>query len=294
MKRTPLIIGILVVLLGITAFSSVFVVREDEQALVLQFGQPRRQVKEAGLHFKLPFVQNLKYFDKRVLDFDAAAAEIPTVDQKQLVVDSFARYRIVDPLRFHQTVNNERVAQAQLNNIISANLREIFGKVPLATLLTEERAKLMRQIARLVDQDARQLGIVVVDVRIRRVDLPEENSQAIFRRMQTQREQEARRIRAEGDREARRIRADADKRQRIIVAEAKRKAEILRGEGDAEATRLYNDAFGRDPVFFDFFRSLQAMSKALSGSTTSYVGPPKGDFYRFFEGGAEVPAGGRR
>jgi membrane protease subunit HflC len=289
MKRGSLILGIVVVVLALTAFSSIFVIREGEQALVLQFGDPRKQVKEAGLHFKLPFVQEVKYFDKRVLDFDAKAEEIPTSDQKQLVVDSFARYRIIDPLRFFQTVNTESNAQIQLNNMISADLRGVFGKATLAALLTEERARLMDKIAGNVSMGAATLGIRVVDVRIKRVDLPEENSQAIFRRMQTQREQEARRIRADGDLAARRIRADADKRQRVIIAEARRKAEILRGEGDAEATRLYNEAYGRDREFFDFFRSLQAMSKGLSGDSTSYVGPPKGEFYRFFEGGKGEP-----
>ncbi|MDP6388727.1 MAG: protease modulator HflC [Alphaproteobacteria bacterium] len=285
MKRSALIAGIVIVALGITAFSSIFVIRMGEQALVTQFGDPRREVKDPGLHFKLPFIQEVVYFDKRILDFDANAEEIPTSDQKQLVVDSFARYRIVEPLAFYQTVSNESNAQSQLNNIISSNLREIFGQSSLATLMTAKRAELLIAISKAVDTGSRHLGIEVVDVRIKRVDLPEENSQAIFRRMQTQREQEARQIRAEGDRDARRIRADADKQQRIIIADAKKTGEILRGEGDAGATKLYNDAYGRDRDFFDFFRSMQAMSKGLTGDSTRYVGPPKGDFYRFFQSG---------
>ncbi|MGE4218876.1 MAG: protease modulator HflC [Alphaproteobacteria bacterium] len=292
MNRKLLIAGIVAVVAAVTLFSAIFVVREDEQALVLQFGQPRRVVQTAGLQFKMPFIQEVRYFDRRVLDFDAAAAEVPTVDQKQLVVDSFARYRIVDPLKFYQSSGTELNLQTQLNNIISAKLRQIFGGVPLAVLLTEERARLMAQIAQQTDQEAvRNYGVNVVDVRIRRIDLPEENSQAIFRRMQTQREQEARRIRAEGERDSRRIRADADKQSRVIVAEAKRKADILRGEGEAEATRLYNDAFGRDRDFFDFYRSMQAMSRGLGGDTTSYVGPPAGDFYRYFEDGRGTASG---
>jgi membrane protease subunit HflC len=285
MKRSARIAGIVIVALGITAFSSIFVIRMGEQALVTQFGDPRREVKDPGLHFKLPFIQEVVYFDKRILDFDANAEEIPTSDQKQLVVDSFARYRIVEPLAFYQTVSNESNAQSQLNNIISSNLREIFGQSSLATLMTAKRAELLIAISKAVDTGSRHLGIEVVDVRIKRVDLPEENSQAIFRRMQTQREQEARQIRAEGDRDARRIRADADKQQRIIIADAKKTGEILRGEGDAGATKLYNDAYGRDRDFFDFFRSMQAMSKGLTGDSTRYVGPPKGDFYRFFQSG---------
>ena len=284
MSRTNSIIGIAVFIIGVILYSSTFVIREDEQALVLQFGDPRREVKEAGLNFKVPFIQDAVYFDKRVLDFDASAAEVPTLDQKQLVVDSFARYRIVDPLKFYQTVVFEANAEAQINNIISAALRDAFGKELFTLLMTEKRALLMVGVTKTVDLAARNLGIEVVDVRIKRVDLPEENSQAIFRRMQTQREQEARGIRAEGDKKAREIRADADKQPRVIVAEAKKTSEILRGEGDAVATKLYNQAFGNDRDFFDFYRSLQAMRKGLTGESTSYVGPPRGEFYRFFKG----------
>ncbi|MGB0552298.1 MAG: protease modulator HflC [Alphaproteobacteria bacterium] len=284
MSKTAIFGGILAIVIGITAFSSLFVIRENEQALILQFGNPQKQVDDAGLNFKTPFIQDVIYFDKRILDYDASAAEIPTLDQKQLVVDAFARYKIIDPLKFYQTVATESIAESQLNNIINSNLRDSFGKQLFTKLMTETRAKLMAEISKKVDTAMRSLGIQVIDVRIKRVDLPEENSQAIFRRMQTQREQEARRIRAEGDRKAREIRADADKQQRVIVAEAKKTSEILRGEGDAVATKLYNDAFGRDRDFFDFYRSLQAMRTGLIGDTTSYVGPPQGEFYRFFKG----------
>lgn len=284
MSKTAIFGGILAIVIGITAFSSLFVIRENQQALILQFGNPQKQVDDAGLNFKTPFIQDVIYFDKRILDYDASAAEIPTLDQKQLVVDAFARYKIIDPLKFYQTVATESIAESQLNNIINSNLRDSFGKQLFTKLMTETRAKLMAEISKKVDTAMRSLGIQVIDVRIKRVDLPEENSQAIFRRMQTQREQEARRIRAEGDRKAREIRADADKQQRVIVAEAKKTSEILRGEGDAIATKLYNDAFGRDRDFFDFYRSLQAMRTGLTGDTTSYVGPPKGEFYRFFKG----------
>ncbi|MEL0114475.1 MAG: protease modulator HflC [Rickettsiales bacterium] len=284
MSKSVIFGAIIAVVIGITAFSSLFVIRENEQALVLQFGNPQRQVDTAGLHFKTPFIQDVIFFDKRLLDYDASAAEIPTLDQKQLVVDAFARYKIVDPLKFYQTVATEAIAESQLNNIINSNLRDSFGQELFTRLMTEKRAQLMTEIAKKVDSAMRNLGIQVIDVRIKRVDLPEENSQAIFRRMQTQREQEARRIRAEGDKKAREIRADADKQQRVIVAEAKKSSEILRGEGDAIATKLYNDAFGRDRDFFDFYRSLQAMRTGLTGDSTSYVGPPQGEFYRFFKG----------
>ena len=284
MNKPTMIGAIVVFLIGITLYSALFTIREDEQALILQFGNPQRQVSEAGLNIKIPFIQDTVYFDKRILDYDASAAEIPTKDQKQFVVDAFARYRIVDPLQFYQAVRTETTAESQLNNIINSNLRDSFGNENFALLMTEKRADLMIGIAKRIDGAARAIGVEVIDVRIKRVDLPEENSQAIFRRMQTQREQEARRIRAEGDKTAREIRADADKQQRIIVAEAKKKSEILRGEGDAVATKLYNEAFGQDRDFFDFYRSLQAMRKGLTGDTTSYVGPPKGEFYRFFKG----------
>lgn len=251
--RTPLVLlGILIIVAGFIGFSSVFTVRQDEQALVLQLGEPIRTVKDAGLHFKLPLIQNVQKFDKRVLDFDADTEEVPTRDQKQLVVNAFARYRIVDPLLFFQTVNNEGGMEVRLGNVINANLRAVFGEVELARLLTQERADLMQVIAQRVNEQGKPFGINVIDVRIKRVDLPEENSQAIYKRMQTQREQEARKIRAEGAAEAKRIRADADKQQTIVVANAQKQADILRGEGEAEAQRIYNDAYGRDENFFDF------------------------------------------
>ena len=284
MSRTNIIILLVIAAIGLTAMSAAFIIREDEQALVLQFGDPKREVKKPGLHFKIPFIQDAIYFDKKILDFDAAAAEVPTQDQKQLVVDAFARYRITEPLKFYQTVGSEGIAEGQLNNIISANLREIFGKEDFAELLKPKRAELMLEIRRLVDNGSSHLGLEVVDVRIKRVDLPEENKAAIFLSMQTQREQEARGIRASGGKVAREIRAGADKEQRIIVAQAKKTSEILRGEGDAKATKLYNDAFGNDRDFFDFYRSLQAMRKGLTGQSTSYVGPAQGEFFRFFKG----------
>ena len=205
-----IILGVLVLLLGIVAFSSMYTVTERDQALVLQLGKVKRLTNEPGLHLKYPWpFENVVYYDKRVLDFDAKAEEIPTRDQKQIVVDSFARYRIIDPLLFFQRVTNEQGMASRLDKIINANLRAVFGEVELAVVLTPKRAELMSTIAQRVKLEGKAFGINVLDVRLRRVDLPEENSQAIFRRMQTQREQEARRIRAEGDKESRRIRAEA-------------------------------------------------------------------------------------
>ena len=283
MNKTYLaVIGLAVVVLGVLLFDSVYTVHEREQALVLQFGETKDVVPEAGIHFKMPFVQNVVYFDQRILDFDAKSEEVPTRDQKQLVVDAFARYRIVDPLKFFMTVNNERGMELRLGNIINANLRAVFGEATLATLMTPERSNLIQAIANRVKEQAVAFGIDVIDVRIKRVDLPDENSQAVFRRMQTQREQEARKIRAEGQMEAKRIRTDADKQQTIIQAHAQREGDILRGQGEAKAQNTYNAAYGQDREFFDFWISMNALKEGLRGETTSYIGPPTGDFFRFF------------
>ena len=283
MNKTSLAVtGVLVVVIGVLLFDSVFTVHEREQALVLEFGKTKAVVSEAGLHFKVPFVQNVVYFDRRILDFDAKTEEVPTLDQKQLVVDAFARYRIVEPLKFFQTVNNERGMELRLGNIINANLRAVFGEATLATLMTPKRSELIKAIADRVRDQAKAFGIDVIDVRIKRVDLPDENSQAVFRRMQTQREQEARKIRAEGQKEAKRIRTDADKQQTIIQAHAQKTGDILRGHGEATAQNTYNAAYGQDRDFFDFWISMNALREGLKGETTSYIGPPEGDFFRFF------------
>jgi len=288
--RTPLfIVGILVIVAGIFASSTLYTVRQDQQVLVLQFGKPIRTVTEPGLHYKIPMVQNVQVFDKRVLDFDAQTEEVPTRDQKQLVVNAFARYRIIDPLLFFQTVTSEGGMENRLGNVINANLRAVFGEVELSRLMTQERANLMQVIARRVNDQSKAFGVNVIDVRIKRVDLPEENSQAIFRRMQTQREQEARKIRAEGDAESRRIKADADKQRTIMIANANKQSEILRGEGEAGAQKIYNDAYGRDEDFFDFWVSMDAMRQGLLGSNTRFVGPPDSEFFRYF-GGETVKA----
>lgn len=280
--RIRLILGVLIIVLGVVGLSSVYTVHQSEQALVLQFGQVKQLVKEPGLHFKLPLVQNVIYFDKRILDYDAQAAEVPTSDQRQLVVDAFARYRIVDPLLFFQRVINELGMEQRLNTIINANLRAVFGNVPLSVLLTPKRSELMELIANNVKNDGKRFGIEVIDVRIKRLDLPEENSEAIFRRMQTRREQEARQIRAAGDADAKRIRAEADKEATIILANAKRESEITRGEGDGKAQRIYNEAYGRDADFYRFWESMNAYRVSLGRDTTRYIGPPTGDFFKYF------------
>lgn len=290
-KPIQVLLGGLLVLLGIGVYSALFTVDETQQALVLQFGEPREVIQEPGLHVKIPIVQNVIYFDNRLLDFDAEKEEVPTADQRQIVVDAFARYRIDNPLLFYQAVGTEFAMRGQLAVIMNRALRDTFGGVPLLAALSDQRAELMQQTRELVALEGQRYGIEVVDVRVKRVDLPQANSDAIFRRMATQREQEARGLRASGERDAQRIRAEADLQARVIVADAQRDAEILRGEGDAEATRIYAEAYSQDEAFFDFWRSMQAMERSLATDSTTFVGPPQGDFFRFFEdqtGGARA------
>jgi membrane protease subunit HflC len=293
--RPSLIAGAVVaVVVIIVALSSMFVVNQYQIALVLQFGQARRVINEPGknepgLKFKIPFVENVVYFDKRVLNFDTPSEEVPTVDQKQLIVEGFAKFRITDPLLFFQTVRDELGVQARLRSIISSNLRRALGDVPMAVVLTDRRPQIMKDMTVAVNQQAEGFGIKVLDVRVKRIDLPLENSKAIFARMRTQREQEARRIRAEGVRDAQTISAEADKEKVVILAKASQQAEILRGEGDGTATATYNAAYGRDPVFFDFYRSMQALTAGLPANNTTYVGPANGEFFRYFGGEAGKP-----
>ena len=307
MNHRGLIAAIVIVIGGfILLSSSYYIVDPKEWTLVLQLGKPVRVAPDpgasdalvpgtgSGLFFKIPFVQNVVYLDKRVLNYDAQSEEVPTLDQNQVIVSAYARFQIVDPLLFYQTVNNEDGVVARLRPIISSNLRRALGDVPMATILTNHRAELMKQITQQVDSEARQLGIKVIDVRMKRVDLSPDNAEAIYKQMQTQRQQLAAGFRANGQAQAVALRADADKQQVIILANAHQQSDILRGQGDAEATNIYAQAFGKDPAFFDFYRSLLAMTTALTGDTTTYVGPPDGDFFRYFlsRDGVKPPASG--
>lgn len=283
MTRTALTgaaVGLVVLIL--LAMSGLFTVNQAQQVLVLQFGAPVRPIEEPGLHVKIPFVQNVVYFDKRLLDFDADAQEVITSDQKRLVVDAFARYRIVNPLLFYQTAGNEANMRVRLSAIVTSSLRDVLGKVPFAAVLTEQRGQLMRQISDGVVAQAKSFGVTVFDVRIMRADLHPDNSAAIFGRMQTEREREAKQYRAEGAEAAQRIRAEADRDRTVILAEAQRQAQILRGQGDAEATRIFADAFNRDPEFYNFYRSLQAYRNALGDGSSTLVLSPDSEFFRFF------------
>ncbi|MBH63764.1 MAG: HflC protein [Alphaproteobacteria bacterium] len=281
-RRMLAILGIIVLVAGVIAFSALFTVHQTQQALVLQFGEPKRVVKDAGLHFKLPFIQNVIFLDKRMLAYDGAGEEVIASDRKRLVVDAFLRYRISDPLRFYQTVGNERVAQQRLNALLTSSLRQVIGTVPLQSVLTGERSALMGQIAQRVNTEAKDLGISIADVRIKRADLPEANNQAIYARMKTEREREAREFRAQGAEISQRIRSRADREKTVLIAEAQKQSQILRGEGDGNAVRIFAEAFGTDIDFFTFYRSMQAYRESLGGEDTTMVLSPDSDFFRYF------------
>ena len=281
MKGAKLIIpGI--VLIAVVVFQSLFIVQEISQAIVLQFGDPKKIVTKAGLNFKLPFIQNVVYLDKRILNLDNDPEEVIAADQKRLIVDAFARFKIVDPLKFYISVGNERVARSRLSTIINSRIRGVLGTQELATLLSTDRARQMQLIQSQVNEEAKNFGIEIVDVRIKRADLPPANSDAIYKRMQTEREREAKEFRAQGAEIAQKIRSTADKDVTVILAEANKKSEIMKGEGDGERNKIFANAFGRDPQFFAFYRAMQAYEKALIGGETSLVLSPDSDFFKFF------------
>ena len=287
------VVGVLLVVGGILAISSLFIVDQTEEALVLRFGQPRRVLRNPGLYVKQPFVENVIYYDKRLLDFEPPPEEVIAADQKRLVVDTYTRYRIVDPLLFYQTANSEAAVRGRLSALVSGSLRRVIGNVTLSDILSQKRAPIMHQIRDEVSAEGKPFGIEVMDVRIRRADLPTENSQAIYARMQSERQQQAAQYRGEGAEAAQSVRATAERERTVILAEAQRDAQKIRGDGDAQAIKIYAKAFGQDQKFFAFYRSLQAYRDALSGKDTSFVLAPEGSFFRFFNGwsGAAEPAG---
>lgn len=282
MSRIVMALVVLVALTLVAIFGSVFTVYETQQALVLQFGQFIKTVTTPGLHFKVPFLQNVVYIDRRVLDFDAPSEEVILGDQKRLVVDAFARYRITDAQRFYQAVRDEDGLRQRINTVLDASLRKVLGDTPLFTVLSADRAGLMKRIRDDTNARVKSFGVDVVDVRIKRADLPPENSEAIYLRMQTEREREAKELRAQGYELGQRIRASADRERRVIIAEAQKKAQITRGQGDGEATRIFAESFGKDVDFFTFYRSMQAYRDALGDDNTSFVLSPEGEFFRFF------------
>lgn len=282
-------LGVVVAAVLLVVVNSVYVVQQTEQAIVLQFGNPVRVVKDAGLKFKIPFIQNVVFYDNRLLNLDPPAQEVVLNDKKRLDVDSFTRYRIVDPLRFYKTVRSETLARSKIEEIVNSSLRKILGRITLQELLSQKRTQIMADISTAVKVDAEQIGVKVADVRIRRADLPVEVLQAINARMKAERERDAKEFRATGQQEAQKIRAMAEKDQVVIVAEAEKKAQIVRGLGDKEAIRIWNEAAGIDTKFYAFYRSLEAYKKALKSGDTSMVLAPESEFFEYF--GKTIPAG---
>lgn len=274
-------LGVLVVVV----YQSLFIVQQTEQALVTQFGEPVRVVKDPGLAFKIPLIQSVTLLDKRILELDAMPEEVIASDRRRIVVDAFARYRIEDPLRYFQSLRTDALAQQRLSSILSSSLRGELGKRPFAALLTADRQSLMTSIRDQMRVQAKALGIEIVDVRIRRADLPKENLDSVFGRMQTERQREAAGYRASGDEEAQRIKSAADKEVTIIKANATRQSDILRGEGEAERNRVLAEAYGRDPEFFEFYRSLIAYEQAMGSNNTTLVISPDSPFFKYFHKG---------
>lgn len=276
------LVAALVVGLLIAAYASAFVVDPRAQALVLQFGSVKRAITEPGVYFKVPFIQNVEYLDRRILDLDLESQEVIAADQKRLIVDAFARYRIVNPVQFYQSVRTVAGGERRLNTFTSSALRAVLADATFSAVVRDERASLMEKIKTAVDQQADTIGVDIVDVRIKRADLPAQNSQAIFQRMQTERQREATELRARGAEESQRIRSKSDAEKEIILAEARRDSERARGEGDAQRNRVFAEAFGKDPEFFAFYRSMQAYEQGLKAGDTRLVISPTSDFFRFF------------
>lgn len=281
----------LIVLLGLAAagvYASAFIVHQNEQALVLRFGEPKQVVREPGLNWKVPFVDTVEFLDKRILDLETAEQEVTASDQKRLIVDAFARYRITDPLKFYQNVRDERRVRVVLGPLIDSAIRRVLGAATLQDVVKDRRESLMKDIATQVNREGADYGIEVVDVRIKRADLPQQNLASVFNRMTADRIREATELRAQGGAEKNRIEANADRDVTIIKAEAVKKSELLRGDGDAERNRVFNEAFGRDPEFFRFYRSMQAYEQAIKPNETRMLLSPDSEFFRYFNS----PTGG--
>ena len=271
-----------IIAIGFLIYLSLFTVKEINQAIVLQFGDPKRVIAQPGLKVKIPFIQNVVFLDRRILSLDPYPEEVIASDQKRLIVDAYARFKIVDALKFYISVGDERVARSRLATIINSRLRSVLGKQSLATLLSEDRTKQMAIIQEGVNAEAAKFGIEIIDVRIKRADLPQANSEAIYKRMQTEREREAKEFRAKGAEMAVTITSTADKKVTVILANAEKQSEIMKGEGDGIRNKIFADAFGKDPQFFSFYRAMQAYEKALVGGETSLILSPDSDFFKFF------------
>lgn len=280
-KTNVFLLSVVLVVVFVLA-NTFYIVNQAEQAIVLQFGEPVRLVKEPGLKIKTPFIQNVIFYDTRLLDLDPPAQEVVLNDKKRLDVDSFTRYRIVDPLKFYQTVRYEYQAESKLKEIVNSSVRKILGRITLQDLLSKQRTKIMADISEAVKSDAQMIGVSVADVRIRRADLPIEVLQAINARMKTERERDAKEFRAEGQQQAQQIRATADKESTIIKAEAAKNAQIIRGQGDQEAIDIWNKAVGNDINFYAFYRTMEAYRNSLANGDTSMVLSPESEFFKYF------------
>ena len=276
------IIVVLVLAALIVGYSSLFTVYQTQQVLVVRLGQPVRIVNEPGLHAKAPFIDSVIAIDKRILDLEAPSQELIASDQKRLVVDAFARYRIENPLRFYQTLGSISGANSQLSILLNSALRRVLGEVTFTHIVRDQRAELMSRIRELVDLETDAYGIRVIDVRIRRADLPEQNSKAVYQRMQTERQREAAEFRAQGSQRAQEIRSRADREVTVLVADATSKSEQIRGEGDAQRNQIFAEAFGRDSDFFSFYRSMQAYEASMKADDTRLLLKPDSNFFRYF------------
>jgi membrane protease subunit HflC len=280
-KKINLIIIVVIgiVILGSQAF---YKVDQTESAIIIQLGKPVRAVTEPGLYMKTPFTQKVVFFDKRLLIYDATPSAIITRDKKNLVVDNYAKWRIIDPLKYYTSVRNETGAQSRLDDIIFSNLREELGKHNLVDIVSKTRSSLMKAVTEKTNKASAAFGIEVRDVRIKRADLPPENERAVFERMRAERQREAKRYRSEGEERALAIRAKADRERTVILSVAQRKAQVFRGEGDAEATRLYAEAYKKDPAFFYFLKTMEAYKKTLGEGDTLII-TPKSEFFRYMK-----------
>jgi modulator of FtsH protease HflC len=288
----------LLVLLGVVAagvYSSYFIVHQNEQAIVLRFGDPRKIIKDPGLYWRVPGMDNVEILNKQILDLDTASQEVTAADQKRLVVDAFTRYKIVDPLKFYQTVRSTSRVPETLGPVVDSSMRRVLGGVTFQDVVRDKREDLMKRIARQVNDEGKEFGIEVVDVRIKRADLPRPNSQSVFARMKAERDREAAEFRAEGGAAANRIRANADREVTVIMAEATRKSEQLRGDGDAERNRIFADAYGKDPDFFAFYRSMQAYDSSMQANKgTRMLLSPDSEFFRYFNNPLGQPGQARK
>ena len=286
-------IAVLIGLGALALYSSAFIVHQNEQVLVLRFGVPQPPITTPGLKWKLPFIDTVEYLDKRILDLDTTEQEVTAADQQRLIVDAYARYRITDPLKFYQNIRSEERVRSVVGPLIESEIRRVLGSTTLQDIVKDKRESMMKQIAEQVNKEGKDYGLEVVDVRIKRADLPQENLVKVFDRMKADRVREATELRAQGEAENNRIRANADREVTIIKAEATRKSDTLRGEGEGARNAIFAKAFGRDPEFFSFYRSMQAYETSLKAGDTRMLLSPDSDFFRYFQNpNGGVPATG--